>query len=194
MLDDKQFVEDCLRTESQIEKVKADPQLLGGAGFAFISIGAILDQIKKNAFYGKPYSQVELAAEFAAIVEALDMLKEGIQNIEDESRKVELEVNPRMFHAIVGIATESTELVEALDMEGGKMDYTNISEEIGDLGWYQAIALDEMNTSLENSYGAVVAKLKKRYGEKFTSEAAINRDTDAERVVLEEEQDISDGC
>jgi len=192
MLDDKQFVQDCLRTEAHIDKVKVDPQLLAGAGFAFISAGTILDQIKKNAFYGKPYSQVELAAEFAAIVEALDMLKEGIQQIEDESRKQELGVNSRMFHSIIGIATEATELVEALDVNGGEMDYTNISEELGDIGWYQAIAYDEMNTTLENSYSAVVAKLKKRYGDKFTSEAAINRDIEEERVVLEQEHDR--GC
>lgn len=193
MLDDKQFVEDCLRTESKIDVVSVDLELFEGAANAFISAGTILDQIKKNAFYGKPYSQVELAAEFATIIEALDTMKEGIQNIEDENRKEDLNVNPRMFHAIVGIATEATELVEALDNDED-MDYTNISEEIGDLGWYQAIALDEMNTSLENSYGAVVAKLKKRYGDKFSSDAAINRDTDAERIVLEQEHDINDGC
>lgn len=192
MLDDKQFIEDCLRTESKIEKVKVDPELLAGAGMAFISAGTILDQIKKHAFYGKDYNENELRAEFATIIESMDLLKESILNITDESREQELEVNPRMFHAIVGIATEATELVEAMEIDGSEMDYVNISEEMGDIGWYQSIAFDEMDTDISTSYNAVVAKLKKRYGEKFTSEAAINRDTDAEREVLEDEQ--GQGC
>ena len=190
MLDDKQFVEDCLRTESKIDKVKVDRELLAGAGLAFIAAGTMLDQIKKHAFYGKDYNQAEMIAEFTTIVGSLDILKEAIQNITDESREEELEVNPRMFHSIVGIATEATELMEALDFDNPEMDNVNIGEELGDIGWYQAIALDEMEMTLETSYGAVVAKLKKRYGEKFSSDAAINRDTDAERVVLEDEQ----GC
>ena len=194
MFDDKQFVQDSLRTESQVDSIVVDPQLLAGATFAFTSAGEILDQIKKNAFYGKPYSQVELAAEFATIIEALDMMKESIQLIEDESRKETLAVNPRMFHSIIGIATEASELVEALELSGGEMDYTNVSEEMGDIGWYQAIAFDEMDTTLENSYTAVVEKLKARYSDKFTSDEAINRDVKEERVVLEQEQEINDGC
>ena len=190
MLDDVQFVEDCLRTESKIDKVKVDPELLAGAGLAFMSAGAILDQIKKHAFYGKVYNQGELVAHFTTLIESMDLLKKAIQEISNEDREKELDVNPRMFHAIVGIATEATELVEALEIGGDDMDYVNISEEMGDIGWYQSIAFDEMGMTLENSYGAVVAKLKKRYSEKFTSEEAINRDTDAERTVLEDEQ----GC
>lgn len=190
MFDDKQFIEDCLRTESQIDKVKVDPELLAGAGLAFMSAGAIMDQIKKHAFYGKDYNQGDLVAHFTTLIESMDMLKTAIQNVTDESREQELEVNPRMFHAIVGIATEATELVEALEMDGAEMDYVNIGEEIGDIGWYQAIALNEMEMTLENSYGAVVAKLRERYSEKFTSDEAINRDVEEEHTILEEEQ----GC
>ena len=39
--------------------------------------------------------------------------------------------------------------------------------------------------NLENSFDVNIAKLKARYGEKFSSERAINRDLETERNILE---------
>lgn len=41
------------------------------------------------------------------------------------------------------------------------------------------------NINIEDSFDINISKLKKRYGEKFTSERAINRDLEAERNILE---------
>jgi hypothetical protein len=47
---------------------------------------------------------------------------------------------------------------------------------------------DYMNTydiNIQNSFDVNIAKLKARYGEKFSSERAINRDLETERNILE---------
>ena len=47
---------------------------------------------------------------------------------------------------------------------------------------------DYMNTydiDIQNSFDINIAKLKARYGEKFSSERAINRDLETERNILE---------
>ena len=81
----------------------------------------------------------------------------------------EMSINPRIFHAIVGISTESTELLEALDFSGKELDNVNICEEFGDLDWYKAIGCDEFNISWDTILNTVIAKLKARYPENFTS-------------------------
>ena len=97
----------------------------------------------------------------------------------------EMSINPRIFHAIVGISTESTELLEALDFSGKELDNVNICEEFGDLDWYKAIGCDEFNISWDTILNTVIAKLKARYPENFTSKDAINRDLDKEREILD---------
>jgi hypothetical protein len=61
----------------------------------------------------------------------------------------------------------------------------NLLEEFGDLAWYQAIGIDEAGGSLDKVLDRVIAKLRARYPEKFTSENAINRDLVKERAILE---------
>jgi hypothetical protein len=39
--------------------------------------------------------------------------------------------------------------------------------------------------NIQNSFDVNIAKLKARYGEKFSSERAINRDLETERNILE---------
>lgn len=183
-----QFVQDAIRTESTIEKIEVNPALLLNVMFISIAAGNMLDQIKKHVFYGKDYSPEMFIGAFAGIISALDQLKPAIEGLQRnpgaDSNEEEFNVDPRLFHAIIGIATEATELLEALD---GDMDLVNIQEELGDLNWYQAIAIDSIEgASFDNVLDTVINKLKERYPEKFTSEDAINRDLDNERQTLED--------
>lgn len=59
-------------------------------------------------------------------------------------------------------------------------------EECGDLLWYMAIMLDAIGVSFEHVMEANDRKLELRYRDKFTNDAANNRDLDAERKVLED--------
>lgn len=99
----------------------------------------------------------------------------------------------RMLHAFIGIATEAGELLDALKKHifyGKGLDIVNVEEELGDLDWYQSIAihalrLNRYNTSWEQIWEKNIAKLQARYPDKFTSESAVNRDLAAERAILE---------
>jgi len=182
----EQFVVDAIKTESRIDSVKVNDAFLRNTIFTMIKAGNILDQIKKNVFYDKPFNRDDLLQLVYDLNHyALDL--HAIIADDKMNNKHKEEVNPRLFHSIVGIATESTELLEALAHNGlmGKpMDNVNIGEEFGDLDWYKAIGCDELNIQWGTILDTVITKLKARYPDNFTSEDAINRDLGKEREIL----------
>jgi NTP pyrophosphatase (non-canonical NTP hydrolase) len=94
----------------------------------------------------------------------------------------------RLLHAMMGVQTESGEFTDALKrfiFYGKPIDKVNLGEELGDLFWYIAIACDELGISFEQVWENNIAKLKARYGEKFSEAAALNRNLPVERKVLE---------
>ncbi len=202
----EQYVKDAIRTESIIDEVRVDPQLLAGVLQIFIASGNMLDQIKKHVFYGKDYDSDKLVEEFMNVVASLDQLKPSLSDIKTAETKMmpdpnegAIDVDPRTFHALVGIATESTELMEALVLafSGETMDNVNVLEEFGDLNWYQAIGIDALGGDFGTILDTNIEKLRARYPEKFTSESAINRDLGREREILEGNplgDETSEGC
>lgn len=195
-MDLKQFTKDAIRTESTIESVETNEQVLKSIIEIFIASGNLLDMVKKNAFYGKEVEDFNYVKRIKEIENAVrDLQTSGEKDYityynRITDNKTEIDINSRLFHGVVGVATESTEMVEALEetMKGeNPVDWTNVGEENGDIAWYQAILMDELNMDWEDVLVAVIAKLKKRYPNKFTSEDAINRNLDDERAILEEE-------
>lgn len=99
----------------------------------------------------------------------------------------------RLLHAAMGLSTEANEFLDALKkfiFYGKELDVINLKEELGDSNWYQAIAMDELGTNYEEVLSKVIKKLRARYkldnGEKgFTENAAVSRDLNKEREVLE---------
>lgn len=127
-----------------------------------------LDALKKQLFY-KPVLLAELDENLSA----------------DYFKHV---VNVNVIHGIVGAVTESGELLEALINSlktGDAIDFVNIEEESGDLFWYLALIAKACYFTFEEAQTTNIKKLKKRYGEKFSEHAALNRDLDGERKVLE---------
>lgn len=97
-------------------------------------------------------------------------------------------VSVDILHGAIGISTEAGEILDAVKKSifyGKPFDLVNLQEEIGDCFWYLAILAKEAGMSFEDIQTQNVAKLKKRYPEKFTEEKALNRDLGAEREVLE---------
>lgn len=97
----------------------------------------------------------------------------------------------RLLHATQGMATEAGEMVDALKkylFYGKPLDEVNLMEELGDSLWYHSVAIDALHTTFEEVMGINIAKLRKRYGEKFSSEKAITRDLEAEREILERKE------
>lgn len=135
-----------------------------------------LDVIKKALFYGKdPDFQLRRNMAFRNC--------NGIDNwFETDS------IGQVTIHGIIGAATESGEMLEALYktiFNGKKFDVVNLKEEIGDSQWYHAILAVMYGFTFEEVQTTNIAKLRKRYPDKFTSFDAINRNIDAERDLLE---------
>ena len=96
--------------------------------------------------------------------------------------------NIRLQHAQIGIASEGGELAGALKkvlFYGRELDTVNVAEELGDLLWYMALAANELGISLESIMERNIAKLAKRYGDKFSEERATTRNLHIERNILE---------
>lgn len=95
----------------------------------------------------------------------------------------------RLLHAGIGMATEAGEFLDALKKHifyGKELDRVNLKEEMGDLFWYLAIACDELDVEFEPLMERNIAKLKARYGEKFSETKAEKRDLATEREILEQ--------
>lgn len=94
----------------------------------------------------------------------------------------------RLLHGAIGLCTEAGELQDMLKKHlfyGAPLDLVNVVEEIGDLLWYAAIALDAAGSSMDDAMRINISKLQVRYPSKFTAAAAMTRDLAAERAVLE---------
>jgi len=94
-----------------------------------------------------------------------------------------------LLHATVGIAGESGELSTAIEkwlFYGQTLNRDNLKEELGDLLWYIAEACNAADFCLEDVMDGNIAKLKKRYPDKYSDEEALeeNRDRKAEMEAL----------
>jgi len=180
-MDLKQFQKDAVKTESHIDSVQVDLDYLAAVLQIFVASGNLLDQIKKNVYYDKPIDNEDRAELVKNIIAAMDT-KELFKEDPTADKSI-MDVNTRLFHAIVGCATESTELIENL-ASGKKIDVVNMFEESFDISWYQSLMYDEMHVDWENSLQVGLDKLKHRYPDKFTTSNATIRDLDGEREIL----------
>ena len=184
----------ALRTESQISGIKLNAGNLVSLLKVVIEVTEILDAVKKAVFYNKTAKlEGDLTARLhalATLIEALKWQNSGRGPVgaimAEESIK---NVDPRVFHGILGIITESGELASALlksiENEGTPIDPVNIQEEMSDIAWYKAILHDSLNLDWGQGLENVINKLRIRYPDKYSDEAAANRDLDAERAALE---------
>ena len=111
--------------------------------------------------------------------------------IETDDPKVQAAQVARVIHGAIGICTEAGELQDMIKKHliyGKDFDPVNVMEECGDLLWYIALALDATGYTMEECMQRNIAKLRKRFPDKFTSEQALTRDLDAERAALEQRE------
>lgn len=184
-----QYIKDATRTESRIDNVTIDLTKLTMVANLFIHAGNLLDIVKKNAFYGKPID-TNVWNNHVHSIQALSTSFDAILTTDQTDLRTSdlLPVDPRVFHGIIGVATEGTELVEALmkAVSGiNNIDAVNVQEECIDACWYMAILHDVLDLSWDEGLERNIAKLKKRYPDKFTAVDAIVRDLAAERKILE---------
>lgn len=178
------FKDQALRTESKIPVAQFNRRALLSLLALADAAGNLLDMAKKNIYYGKPIDA-------DSVEDYRQQARASLNNIHTMfgGTKDNLKIDPRVLHGVIGKFTESTELIHAI-MDtvnyGAELDEVNLMEEIGDDQWYNAILVDALGLNMEDVQETVINKLKARYPDKFDSEKAIDRDLNAERVILEE--------
>ena len=89
--------------------------------------------------------------------------------------------NDDVLHCIMGLSTESNELLDNLKKHmfyGRELDMQNIKEELGDIEFYLSILYDTIGYSQSEARRDNQMKLKKRYPDKFKD--VVVRDVDTE--------------
>jgi hypothetical protein len=128
------------------------------------------DRVKRGLFYGK---DITLRSSHASMTSV--QLHPQLANL---------------IHGIIGAFGEAGEMMEHLHkVLSGEcdLDPVNMLEEIGDLEWYLACIHRFIGTLPSQAWTTNIAKLDKRYpGRGWSAERALNRDTAAERQVLEQ--------
>jgi len=79
--------------------------------------------------------------------------------------------NGQLLHGALGISGEAGELLDAVKktiMYGKPLDKANVLEELGDIAWYMAIALEAVGSDFSEVMSLNQAKLDKRYPGGFT--------------------------
>jgi len=141
---------------------------------------AHLDILKKAMFYGKSLSPTYNASGYETDLDAI------LHRLHPD-RKVAIDI----LHCVIGVATEAGELIDAVtramrDQTNNGVDRVNLLEELGDVQWYVANLCSAAGANLHDVQQTNIAKLAKRYPDKFDSQQAIQRDLLAERTVLDE--------
>lgn len=149
----------------------------------FIYWGNTLDSVKKALMYNRDFAWPD----------------DSVPRIENETPPIP-DHEQGLAHAILGVATEGVELVEALYaylFEGKQFDLVNLQEEFGDVNWYRTLGLHHVNQSHTENITQNDAKLETRFGPVeagFTYKSANERDLEAERFTLEQLRSGEDEC
>jgi NTP pyrophosphatase (non-canonical NTP hydrolase) len=140
-------------------------------------LGDFIDRIKREIIYGK---KMTFSEDESDVLDRVD---------KDDFPEVLTPWQAELLHMILGSITEPVELgIGFFDYLIGdcELDITNLKEEAGDQLWYLAGVMRLLDTTFEEEADRNIAKLKARFGDKFSEEAALNRDLDIERNVLED--------
>ena len=182
------YIEDCMRTcsDKYFGEYVGREHLRDALKDAILSL-TILDRIKKALFYGKK-QLYNTSNSGRRVYNCTGVLRDISCGIAKEKGIWEHTASQQIIHGILGCATEAGEMLEALYaavFEGKDLDLVNLREERGDLKWYLAILAHAQGDDWSADEKLNIAKLRKRFPEKFEQDKAINRNLDVERQTLE---------
>ncbi|MFK3741043.1 hypothetical protein [Massilia sp. TN1-12] len=213
-MDSKTYIPQAIRTEAVPAQLNINEVAYHAVLEIAIAAAKLADQFKRRLYYPTPEKDVRLDREKmldslstlhglsgflgGALNSGLDLndrmspdeLTRMTADLPPEVRDFNLsKLNVRLNHAALGCFTESGELLEAVkaQYETGAIDKVNFGEEVGDIEWYQAIGFDETGVTEASCREKNIAKLRKRYPEKFNGLDATERDLAGERAILEGE-------
>lgn len=182
-MDQKEYLKASERTEKKFPEgleLTGDNQVVLNFLMSDLStIGKAVDHVKRHLIYGADMELKPPQSDFTPNAKQLS------------NQQAE------MLHAALGKVTEGIEFIEMVteSINANKgFDVANALEEVGDGMWYDAMVLRLIGSDFDNAAQINIDKLTARFPEKFTQEAALNRDLDTERQILEDgvEADASD--
>ena len=141
-----------------------------------IELAKQFDTLKRHLFYGKDLIPVHPEPVYTCGDEDI------IGHLVRDERLI------RLVHCFAGWQSELGEMAEILieSIFGCQpLDVVHFQEEMGDFTWYGGQACDTLNITYLQNMRQNIGKLFKRYGDKFTTFLANNRDLNGERQVLE---------
>ena len=181
----------ALRTAAKSDSKHQD--LMHAASGLVTEIGEIVDQYKRAIFYKKEYDLTHLLEEVGDVMWYLALALEATGTdltFTEEKDLGEEAVGSMPLESILAKLVYNAAAVFSCSFT-----YTNTAEQeamSGHYGYYlKNILLNirffcaKMSIDYEESKVKNIAKLKARYPEGFSEEAAVNRDIEAERKVLE---------
>ena len=172
------------------------------AGIAGEFLGETVDILKKTFAYKKPLDKVHLGEELAdtvwycAGVETINKLpgtvivfdEEAIASVENIKNQTITYIKESVRVRSSSVETECLKTILANKMAVNSTNRGAILAIIGIcMGICEVLEIDFWQALTNN-----ISKLQVRYPEKFTEEAALNRDLAAERVELEKVSDCPD--
>ena len=172
------------------------------AGIAGEFLGEAVDILKKTFAYKKPLDKVHLGEELAdtvwycAGVETINKLPEMEMCFDEESLAIVENIKNQTITYIkesveLRKSTVETECLGVILSNKGAVDSTNRGAILAVAGICMGIC-EVLNIDFWQALTNNISKLQVRYPEKFTEEAALNRDLAAERVELEKVSDCPD--
>lgn len=182
----KEYQQKALRTDVEDysgfqTRLAENKDTVHKALYGFMLTTGTLDLMKKKiAYNADPLKLFQVDAEHSA----------ALKNFENPVYLDKIAQDPKLsqlLHYIIGIATETNEMMLALTKAAvtGQLDLVNVGEENGDCLWYQGLMCERLGLDLGTLMEKNIAKLEARYPNKFTNEAAVNRDLEKERNILE---------
>jgi hypothetical protein len=189
-MDRKEFQQLAVRTESVVDEMvmsERDFHVFLETLRAFVSLTEVLDIYKKHIFYSRP---IDGNKQLNELMDASNFVERALSNVtaQVDETQVKVDINPRVFHALLGTITEHGEIAIALEkgLETGILDLVNICEELGDSDWYKALFYEVTGIEWEVVQKMIIKKLEIRFRDKIFKEGEANeRDLEAERALME---------
>ena len=169
---------------------------LGIAG----EMGEIIDQLKKANIYGKPLDQTNIVEEVGDVAWYIAGIVNLFPELHDylDQDSMAADIDQGKLASAKEVVTRAV-LLNNMAMSNLIVDLGMLFDQLGDKAVDDADVLKVAKTMCKGLYALAllldvnldtacdvnIAKLAKRYGDKYSDYAATNRDIDAERAILE---------
>lgn len=192
----KEYITNVKKTESVLpQETLIDTGTLMQVMRLGIFAGQVVDMYKAQMFYNRPINKEKLKES----LDSLSLATSRMHGLSIDSRNASVvsrdpwkpseatHVSLRLLHSVFGLNSESAEIMENLlkaMQDKTEPDKVNLTGEYSDMSWFMGIGMDDMGTDAETVWDQNIAKLRVRFGEKFSLEAANNRNVDAENEAI----------